>query len=86
MNEEWMTRFPPHRMMKGEPCHSDHRPVIMVTNPPSRKEWSRGNAPIFYFEAEWVVEDQCATIMENVLKLSMEVLGESTGRSPQRCT
>jgi len=35
---------------------------------------SHGGAP-FRFEAGWVQEEQCATIVENVWKLTMEVRG-----------
>lgn len=73
-NEEWMVRFPLHRVINGELRHSNHRSVIVVTNPPTW-EWRRGGPPIFRFEAGWVEEEQCATIVGNAWKLSMEARG-----------
>ena len=62
-NEEWRIRFPLHKVINGEPRHSDHRPVIVETEhrervlgPPRTKT--------FRFEASWTEED-CAAIVEN---------------------
>lgn len=63
-NEEWRIRFPLHKVINGEPRHSDHRPVIVemehrerVLGPPRTKT--------FRFEASWTVEEDCAAIVEN---------------------
>jgi hypothetical protein len=73
-NNEWMTRFPLHHVINGEPRHSDYRPVIVDTNPP-RSDGGRRGPPAFHFEASWVEEDECATIVENAWKTSMVARG-----------
>ena len=53
-----------HRVINGEERLSDHRPVIVDTNPP-RSDGGRRGPPAFRFEASWVEEEECATIVEN---------------------
>ena len=41
-NKDWTSRFPLYHIINGEPRHSDHRPVIVDTDPPSgerRRGW-----------------------------------------------
>jgi hypothetical protein len=61
-------------MINREPRHSDHQPVIVVTDPPNRVQRRRGEKS-FQFEAEWVKEEQCPVIVENAWRLSVDVLG-----------
>lgn len=77
-NNEWMMRFPLHRVINGEPRHSNHRMVIVDTNPP-RSDGGRRGPLAFYFEASWVEEDECATIVENAWRTSMVARGDDVG-------
>lgn len=81
-NKDWMSRFPLYHIINGEPRHSDHRPVIVNTDPPRGGGGGRGPPP-FHFEASWVEEDDCAAIMENAWKTSMEARGDSVGGAIQ---
>ncbi|KAJ1260516.1 hypothetical protein BS78_10G238300 [Paspalum vaginatum] len=50
-NEEWRNLFPGVQIINGDPRHSDHRPVIILTEK-ERGERNRGNSgPAFHFEA-----------------------------------
>jgi len=62
-NKDWMSRFPLRHIINGEPRHSDHRPVIVDTDPPRNRGGRQ--SPAFRFEACWVEEEDCAAIVEN---------------------
>jgi hypothetical protein len=68
----WRVRFPNVRVINGEPRHSDHRPVKVVMEEEPRWGSSPG-AAAFCFEAGWIQEEQCATIVENACNLSTQV-------------
>lgn len=61
---DWIAKFPLYRVINGEPRHSDHRPIIVDTNPPGGSG-SRGRRQGFRFEAGWVEEEQCEVIVAN---------------------
>jgi hypothetical protein len=52
--------------------------VIVDTNPP-RSDGGRRGPLAFYFEASWVEEDECATIVENAWRTSMVARGDDVG-------
>lgn len=81
-NKDWMSRFPLYHIINGEPRHSDHRSVIVNTDPPRVGGDGRG-PPAFRFEASWVEEDDCATIVENAWKTSMVARGDNVGGAIQ---
>jgi len=68
---DWRIRFPNFRVINGEPCHSDHRPVTVVTEDNARIRSSPGPTA-FRFEAGWAHEENCASIVENVWNLTMQ--------------
>lgn len=39
---EWTSKFSLYRAINGEPRHSDHRPIIIDTDPPGGREWRAG--------------------------------------------
>jgi hypothetical protein len=60
-NMAWRNHFPTVQVVNGDPRHSDHRPVIVLTE---RKEVGgpRSGKP-FYFEAAWLEEDNCGEVV-----------------------
>ncbi|XP_012704504.2 uncharacterized protein LOC105915158 [Setaria italica] len=70
-NEEWRAHFPLYKVINGEPRHSDHRPVVVLTEEDVHSGARRGGQS-FRFEAHWVEEEQCAPIVENAWKTVME--------------
>jgi hypothetical protein len=61
----WRHRFPAFKVTKGDPKHSDHRPVIVETELGEPHPYGRGASPPFHFEAGWVQEEQCGEITKN---------------------
>jgi hypothetical protein len=47
----------------GDPCHSDHRPVI-VTMDEDCELGSSSTGPQLRFEANWVQEENCEAVVE----------------------
>jgi hypothetical protein len=56
-NEEWRRRFPCARVINGDPRHSDHRLVIIMTDRPVDRERREGGRS-FHFEAAWLQEEE----------------------------
>jgi hypothetical protein len=52
-NDEWRIHFPGTRVINGDPRHSEHRPVIIVTEPVLRGGM-RARSRDFRFEAAWL--------------------------------
>jgi hypothetical protein len=69
---EWCTRFPTFKVRNGDPRHSDHRPVIVSMEEEVMDRENRGRS-CFRFEAGWLQEENCETIVNNAWKLSMDV-------------
>lgn len=61
-------------MINGDHRHSDHRPVVVVTDEEITHQ-VRSGQPSFRFEAGWIKEELCEPIVENAWKLSMNVRG-----------
>jgi hypothetical protein len=70
---------------KAEQGSSEKKEVttVIVDTNPSRCNGSRRGPQPFRFEASWVEEEQCATIVENAWKTSMEALGDNLGGAIQ---
>lgn len=61
-NMEWRTKFVTIHVLNGDPRHSDHRPIIILTE---RKEVESGRrAKAFFFEAARLEEEQCMDVMK----------------------
>jgi hypothetical protein len=67
---DWRTIFPSVRVQNGDPRHSDHRPII-VTMEDDVVDRQESSEPAFRFEASWVHEENCDTIVQNAWNLSM---------------
>lgn len=61
-NMDWRAKFPLVQVRNGDPRHSDHRPVIILTE---RKIPCpiQGSKP-FFFEAGWFEEERCAEVVK----------------------
>lgn len=55
-------KFPSMSVKNGDPYHSDHRPVVIVTKSFPRS--TRGNSG-FKFEAHWIQEEGCRKVIED---------------------
>lgn len=57
-NASWCEAFPEYSVINGNPCHSDHQPIIVCTEGQGRvgRRGERG----FRFEAWWLQEDGCS--------------------------
>lgn len=73
-DNSWCTRVPAFREINGKHCHSNHHPVILITEDTSDVQ-VRGGALGFGFLAGSVQEDNCEEIVENAWKLAMDVRG-----------
>lgn len=71
---DWRSRFPDYHVRNGDPRHSDHRPVCVTVEKEYGRRSSTTGQP-FRFEAGWVHEEPCETIVENAWKLTTEVRG-----------
>jgi len=57
-NGGWRARFPCVAVHNGDPYHSDHRLVIIMTEKSDRRRRAVGEKQ-FAFEASWLLEDHC---------------------------
>jgi hypothetical protein len=74
-NVELRERFSACRVINGDHRHSDHRPVIIVTDEEVRR---RACGPQrFQFEAGWITEEACSSIVENAWKTATEINNSS---------
>lgn len=56
-SQEWRSRFPAVTVVNGDPCHSDHRPIIIDTYGAMERRHSGGGYQNPKFEARWVEEE-----------------------------
>lgn len=70
VNGGWRMLFPLMSVKNAEPFHSDHRPVIVVTESVQRPN---GGGDGFNFEASWIKEEGCRKVIEDAWGLSSEV-------------
>lgn len=63
-----ISHFPLYKVNNGEPRHSDHRPVIVVTDGGACNRRSAGPLQ-FRFKAGWVKEEDCPAIVDNLEKI-----------------
>jgi hypothetical protein len=57
-------------VINGDPCHSDHRLIIVVMKEDVGGGRNTGGHT-FRFEAGWIQEEHCGTIVNNACKLTM---------------
>lgn len=57
--------YPLFQVRNGDPFHSDHRPVIIDTEPVQRGERRNDAAGSFKFEASWLQEEGCRKVIED---------------------
>ena len=72
-DEAWCGRFPGFRVINGDPRHSDHRPIIVKLTTEESESRSLRGGQTFRFEAGWVQEEQCKTIVQNAWNLTIDV-------------
>jgi exonuclease III len=74
--DSWCARFPAYKVVNGDPRHSDHRPVIVETHGTARcrRGPARGNNS--KFEARWLKEDECESIVKNAWGREVQAKGE----------
>lgn len=64
-SRSWCMRFPNYKVLNGDPCHSDHRPVTIYVERPNNEIIYKNMAHRFKFEAKWLQEEECETIVNN---------------------
>jgi hypothetical protein len=69
---EWCARFPNVKVHNGDPRHSDHR-LVIVSPEDERTDHGNQGCSCFRFEADWLQEENCETIVEKARRLSMNV-------------
>ena len=69
-NDAWRGMFPGLRVINGDPRHSDHRPVIILTETERHNHRRKGGG--FRFEASWIEEEKCKDIVERTWKDALE--------------
>jgi hypothetical protein len=74
-NEEWRQLFPLVHVHNGDPYHSDHRPVIIKTEKRESRK-NRENPACFRFEASWLEEEQCRSVVEAGWQFAKESGGQ----------
>lgn len=74
-NVEWRTRFPGLRVINGDQRHSDHKPVVLMTESDGDDVQETSSTNRFRFEVVWVKEEMCEAIVENAWDLSMNIRG-----------
>ena len=68
---DWFLRFPTSRIHHLECFHSDHRPILLISDAEQKRFYSKGRP--FRFEAMWVKDKTC----EEVIKDSWAGLDDS---------
>lgn len=74
-NEEWILHFQNTRVRNGNYYHSDHRAVVVSMNEVYISV--PRSTPSFRFEAEWIKEEQCKTIVDNTWNCCINGRSES---------
>jgi hypothetical protein len=78
-NVGWRCMFPLYRIINGDPCHSDHRPVIAEMNIEAQPMGNQNSAPMFRFEASWLHEEGCAQVVEDAWNSAFAEEGVTVG-------
>ena len=62
-NTSWKVKFPVWKVINDEQRHSDHRPVIILTEKPPWRQKKQGESEDFKFEAKWLLKQDCEKIV-----------------------
>jgi hypothetical protein len=71
-NPIWCARFPCYKVVNGNPEHSDHRPIMVETGEVARSRWCGSGEVNKRFEARWLLEEDCDTIVTNAWNLAKQ--------------
>lgn len=63
-NAEWRMKFSLVQVRNGDPYHSDHRPVIINTEPAEGRRLDGVGDGVFRFEAHWLQEESCRQVVQ----------------------
>jgi hypothetical protein len=74
-NAAWRDLYPLVHVKNGDHFHSDHRPVIILTEGVRHRSNGDRRGLAFKFEASWLREDLCGSIVSNAW-VEGGVLGE----------
>jgi hypothetical protein len=69
----WKDRFPTYKVVNGDPRHSDHRPVMVDTHGGLTKRYNSTRNSMPKFEARWLEEPECRSIVENAWGMEVGV-------------
>jgi hypothetical protein len=62
-NVGWRCLFPLHKVINGDPRHSDHRHVIIEHDEQASVGGGGRSPKTFRFEARWLQEEQCEEVV-----------------------
>lgn len=69
-NTNWRSRFPLMQVKNGDMYHSDHRPILIITEKvQTERSWNEGGNR-FKFEASWIQEEDCRKVVEEAWESS----------------
>lgn len=60
----WRVLFPLHKIVNGDPGHSDHMPLIAKVNAQNMANGAKGRQKCFCFESRWLQEEGCEQVVE----------------------
>ena len=60
----WRARFPNYKVINGDAYHSDHRAIHVQVNPCNKPKWTGGGGLNKRFEAQWLLEEDCANVVQ----------------------
>jgi acetylglutamate synthase len=76
LNQEWRELLLLARVINGDQCHSNHRPIIIDTYG-QQQNGQRGRQHSFRFEAAWLEEEGYKKVVEDVWGEAMNTTAES---------
>lgn len=74
-NTAWRYKFPLIRVINCDPRHSGHRPIIVDVGERELRRWEGPMEVLKKFEARWLEEADCETLVEEAWGLAMLVGG-----------
>jgi hypothetical protein len=66
----WRLHFTDFKVKNGDPEHSDHRPVVVSVVRSNRPVWTGNRGVNKRFEARWLMEEECETMVTNAWGLA----------------
>lgn len=71
--QSWCDQFPYFRVVNGDMCHSDHRPIIITTEGKSVRRRCQEGPRHFRFKAKWLEEEDYSMVIQNAWKTYVDV-------------